>query len=72
LPLYEYKCPDCAARFEVLQRMSEGPDGVHCPQCGAERVERQLSTFAATSSGSSSWAGASADCGSGACGSGFT
>jgi len=72
LPLYEYKCPACSARFEVLQRMSDGPESVRCPECGAERVERQLSTFAAASSGSSSWSGAGAGCGSPACGTGFT
>lgn len=72
MPLYEYKCPRCEARFEVLQRMSEGPESVRCPECGAERVERQLSTFAAASSSSSSAASLGAGCGSGACGTGFT
>ena len=51
MPLYEYRCPACAARFELLQRMGEGADAVRCPECGAVRVERQLSTFAAAVSG---------------------
>jgi putative FmdB family regulatory protein len=71
MPLYEYRCPACAARFEVLQRMGEGAESVRCPDCGAERVERQLSTFAAAaSSGAASFE--SGGCGRPACGTGFT
>ena len=48
MPLYEYRCPQCDHRFEVLQRMGEGADGLTCPQCGAEKPVKQFSTFAAT------------------------
>lgn len=73
MPLYEYSCPDCRERFEVLQRMGEGAEAVRCPACGGERSERQLSTFAATvSSGGSSGFAADAGCGRPACGTGFT
>ena len=47
MPLYEYRCEECGHRFEVLQRLGETSDGLVCPQCGRERPERQLSTFAA-------------------------
>jgi len=47
VPLYEYRCEACEGRFEVLQRVGAGPDGVACPACGARRVTRQFSTFAA-------------------------
>ena len=69
MPLYEYRCQSCGERFEVLQRLGEGPDGLTCPRCGAGEPSRQLSTFAA-GAGSGSSAGASG----GACGggSGFT
>jgi putative FmdB family regulatory protein len=33
MPLYDYKCPDCRARFEVRHGMTETPD-VRC-ECGA-------------------------------------
>lgn len=71
MPLYEYRCADCQKRFEILQRMGDGADGVRCPSCGAERVERQLSTFAAGSGGGAAGA-AEAACSRPGCGSGFT
>ena len=76
MPLYEYRCRICDERFEVLQRVGEGPDSVACPRCGGRDVTKQLSTFAAgvsASTGAGSFA-ASGGCGGGGggCGSGFT
>jgi putative FmdB family regulatory protein len=48
MPLYEYRCAACDHRFEVLQRMGEGSDGLRCPQCDRERLDKQFSTFAAS------------------------
>lgn len=72
MPLYEYRCPDCRARFEVLQRMGEDASAVRCPECGAARVERQLSTFAAGHGGGATFADAGGGCGRPQCGTGFT
>ena len=72
MPLYEYRCPACHRRFEVLQRMGESAAKVRCPECGAAEVERQLSTFAAVAGGGSSPAADFGGCGRPACGSGFT
>ncbi|MEJ2086139.1 MAG: zinc ribbon domain-containing protein [Acidobacteriota bacterium] len=71
MPLYEYQCESCSQRFEVLQRMGDGCEGVTCPECGGDRVRKQLSTFASStgSSSSASSAGAAGACG--APGSGF-
>lgn len=53
MPLYEYRCQDCGRVVEVLQRMGERSAGLACPACGADRLERALSTFAsATAAGS--------------------
>jgi putative FmdB family regulatory protein len=62
MPLYEYACPGCGARFEKLvQRFGEA---VSCPTCARADVEKQLSVFAvATSSPAPAFAG----CGAGAC-----
>ncbi|MGE5489519.1 MAG: FmdB family zinc ribbon protein [bacterium] len=46
MPLYEYHCAECGARFEQLRRMSEADNPLVCPKCKSERVSRQLSTFA--------------------------
>ncbi len=43
MPLYEFSCADCGARFEILVRSSTEP---RCPACASEALERQLSTFA--------------------------
>jgi putative FmdB family regulatory protein len=70
MPLYEYRCPECGHRFEILQKMGHGAEGLTCPHCGAGKVEKQFSTFAAASpSGGGASAGAAA---AGGCGPGFT
>ncbi len=46
MPLYEYRCSGCGARFEQLRRMSEADVALVCPRCQSTDVKRQLSTFA--------------------------
>lgn len=48
MPLYEYRCRECGHRFEILQRLGQGAEGLECPHCGAPGVEKQFSTFAAS------------------------
>lgn len=33
MPLYEYRCQDCALHFERIERVSPPKDG-QCPECG--------------------------------------
>ncbi|HMP78593.1 MAG TPA: zinc ribbon domain-containing protein [Pirellulaceae bacterium] len=40
MPLYEYCCQQCGTHFELLVRHGES---ARCPNCSAERVEKQLS-----------------------------
>lgn len=52
MPVYEYRCQDCHAPFELTRPMSESAStrDVRCPACGSEHVERKYSTvFAKTS-----------------------
>jgi putative FmdB family regulatory protein len=72
MPLYEYQCRECGHRFEVLQRMGEGAEGLVCPKCATDQVEKQLSTFATASAGSSPRTAAAGGCGAPGCGTGFT
>lgn len=65
MPLYEYHCQPCDARFELLQSASADRDDVRCPRCDGA-VERILSTF--TTAGGNGYASA----GAASCGSGFT
>jgi putative FmdB family regulatory protein len=40
MPLFEFRCPDCAHDFELLIRSG---DGAACPQCGGSQVQKLLS-----------------------------
>lgn len=72
MPLYEYTCQECDHRFEVLQRIGEGPEGLQCPECDCEEIEKEFSTFASTSDSSGvSYSGGGGGCGGGG-GGGFT
>ena len=40
MPIYEFECSKCGARFEELVRAGEKSA---CPSCGSEEVERRYS-----------------------------
>jgi putative FmdB family regulatory protein len=44
VPIYEYACMECESHFEELVRSES--QAVVCPECGAAKVLKQLSTFA--------------------------
>ena len=44
MPLYEYECRDCGARFEALVMKRETE--VACRACGGTEIAQLLSTFA--------------------------
>ena len=46
MPIYEYRCRNCGATFEVLMR---GEDAVVCPHCGNSSLEKLLSAPAVLS-----------------------
>jgi putative FmdB family regulatory protein len=53
MPLYEYKCRTCGKLFEMLRRMQDADFDLECPDCRSPKVERQISTFATGTCGSS-------------------
>lgn len=65
MPLYEYRCEGCGHRFEVLQRMGEGAEGLTCPRCGSGAPAKQHSTFASAAGGGGAASGCAAPAGSG-------
>lgn len=67
MPVYEYVCPQCEARFELLRSMSQADSPTCCPECKAEGARRALSRFATISRGSNG--STSAVGGGGGCGS---
>ena len=71
MPLYEYYCRRCEAKFELLRSMSRSEEPATCPS-GHEGAERALSVFASFSKGAdglSSPVGGSpcSSCASGTC-----
>ncbi len=46
MPIYEYRCPHCEARFEELVGSHVGvkEDSVRCPKCGEAGAERQTTS----------------------------
>ena len=42
MPIYEFECGECGARFEEL--VAAGAETAPCPECGAVRSRRLLSS----------------------------
>jgi putative FmdB family regulatory protein len=53
MPIYEYRCEDCGAKFEKLVRRAADVPAIECPSCGQKHLQQELSTFAAHANGSS-------------------
>ena len=53
MPIFEYSCQDCGARFEKLVRRAGDTDGLACPSCGRTELRQELSVFAAHANGAS-------------------
>jgi putative FmdB family regulatory protein len=51
MPIYEYECAACGARFERIQKFSDPPVEV-CPNCGEKKVQKLLSSPAIQFKGS--------------------
>jgi putative FmdB family regulatory protein len=53
MPLYEYFCRACNAKFELLRSMSRSEEPASCPR-GHANAARTLSVFAAVGRGTGS------------------
>ncbi len=51
MPIYEFECNSCGARFDRLQKLSD-PDPENCPDCGAPQVRRRVTAPAFRLAGS--------------------
>ena len=63
MPLYEYNCPKCSLKFELLRSLSQANDEASCPRCH-HTAERILSTFCSRTTDES---GATAPLGGSSC-----
>ena len=52
MPIYEYTCKRCEARFErLVKSMSDDGSKVACPECKSTQTARSMSVFAVSSAG---------------------
>ena len=65
MPIYEYCCPSCDFKFELLRPASQSNAGASCPKC-KKTADRVLSCFCSVSKDSS---GVTAPIGGSSCGS---
>jgi putative FmdB family regulatory protein len=45
MPIYEYSCSDCSARFEKFVRSMTTELETSCPECGGKQVKKGWSVF---------------------------
>jgi putative FmdB family regulatory protein len=45
MPIYEYQCRKCQARFSTLVRGWKETGTAACPKCGSDQTERLVSKF---------------------------
>jgi putative FmdB family regulatory protein len=45
MPIYEYRCSQCAHQFERIQGASDKDSKITCPKCGAANPQRMMSAF---------------------------
>ena len=64
MPIYEYKCPKCGHKFELMRSFNQAHQDAMCPRC-QEPARRILSRFASFSVGEG---GEAAPVGGGGCG----
>jgi len=43
MPIYEYKCKQCGAKFEIMRGITSSGEEVKCPKCGTRETERLFS-----------------------------
>jgi len=67
MPIYEFVCMSCEEHFEELVR---GNTEVACPNCGASKVAKQMSTFAMVGGGGETQSLGGGGCCGGSCGCG--
>jgi putative FmdB family regulatory protein len=45
VPIYEYRCSACQAKFSLLIGMIAAPDDEVCPKCSSKDIARLVSKF---------------------------
>ena len=68
MPVYDYRCLDCDATYDVLHKVKEIKDDIVCPSCGSRNSKKLMSVTAVSmGSGSPSSSSSGSSCDSGTC-----
>lgn len=62
MPIYEYRCRACGARFEKLVSLSARARDVECPACGQRKARKTVSLVGRVSGSASAAARSEAAC----------
>ena len=64
MPIYEYFCPQCNLKFELLRSLSQPSQNAPCPHChnDAERVFSSFASFSGNTDVASTPIGGSSPC----------
>ncbi|MBN2178775.1 MAG: zinc ribbon domain-containing protein [Deltaproteobacteria bacterium] len=54
MPIYEYRCENCANEFEMIRSMSDDDKDIKCPKCGKNKVKKVMSAVSSPCGGCSS------------------
>jgi putative FmdB family regulatory protein len=50
MPIYEYNCEKCGAKFEIMRGITAIQEAVKCPKCGAVETKKLFSSVCCGSS----------------------
>ena len=64
MPIFEYRCRECGAHFEKLQRSAA--EAATCNNCQGHHLDRLLSVFAVSKSSADGFASETGPCACGA------
>ncbi len=69
MPIYEYICKDCGAKFEAIRSMKDADAPIICKKCLSTQTQRAISMCYASSEGRSltSSSGGCSGCSGGSC-----
>ena len=71
MPIYEYYCPECKEKFELLRAFSQMNEATVCPKCkkSSKKIMSRCASFSKDSSGAAApvTGGGCASCGSSGC-----
>jgi len=51
MPIYEYRCSECGEKFEKWLRSISATQDICCPRCGSRHVDKAVSLFGKSGSG---------------------